>query len=90
MTDPPRPLCNGTAQVMCPERRASMRCGDLFYSMHYAGWIFPAEGRAVPKSLVREGTRPFVWTYCPHCGGPLPDVFTEVERLLDDTGEGEE
>lgn len=87
MSEPERPTCSRNPRVMCGERRAAMRAGEMFYSVHYAGWIFPAESRHVLRALTDHGHAPMCWPYCPFCGGPLPDVFEAIERwLLDDSG----
>jgi hypothetical protein len=85
--DPPHPVCGSDPRVMCAERRRALRAGEMFYSSHHLGWIYPAEERAVPKSLTSKGHAPFLWRWCPFCTEPLPDVTTQVRDLLDDSGE---
>ena len=83
MTDPPRPTCSRDPRTVCGERRAAMRAGEMFYSVHYAGWVYPADNRHVLRSLTERGYSPMTWPYCPFCGGTLPNVFESLERLCD-------
>ena len=84
MTEPERPVCTRNPRVMCGERRAAMREGEMFYSVFHAGWIYPAENRHVLRSLTDRGHAPMRWTFC---GGQLPAEFEAIERLLDDSGD---
>jgi hypothetical protein len=61
-----------------------MAIGEMFYSFHHGGWIFPAEDRMVPKLLRDEHRAPATWVTCPFCGGALPDVASAVERINDE------
>lgn len=83
----PRPSCSRDGRVLCGERRAAQRAGEMFYSLHHHGWLYPAEDRHVPRGLTEKGQAPFVWRWCPFCAEPLPDVTQQVRDLLDDSGE---
>jgi hypothetical protein len=72
---------NGLA---CEQRRAAQRAGDMFYSSHMHGWVFPAEFRAVPRALRDRHVMPYTWTHCPFCNGELPDEVTALRRILDE------
>jgi hypothetical protein len=79
---------------MCATRREAIRDGSMFYSSHRRGWIYPAENRHVPRSMIRNGVPPATWPFCPFCFGALPDEVSAVERMLKPNtptfGEGEE
>lgn len=84
MAGPPVNRCTSyQPEVMCASRRAASAVGEIFYSVHRRGWIYPAENRAVPKSLVTAGIPPAIWRHCPFCGGALPDAEIVVRKLLD-------
>jgi hypothetical protein len=95
MAGPPDDRCTSyRPEVMCATRRDAIRRGEMFYSSHRHGWIFPAENRAVPRSMIRSGVPPACWPTCPFCGGALPDVEGAVRWLPEKPpavfGEGDE
>jgi hypothetical protein len=92
---PPVDRCTSyRPEVMCATRRDAITTGEMFYSVHRRGWIFPAENRAVPRDMIRNGIPPATWPTCPFCGGALPDAETIVRHLLEKPptmfGEGDE
>jgi hypothetical protein len=85
------PRCTRYApSVKCGEREEAQRAGEMFYSPRH-GWVYPGEDRKPPKILRDRALAPIAWTFCPFCGGQLPEVDDAVERILrPDNGEGEE
>ncbi|HET8777992.1 MAG TPA: hypothetical protein VFN76_10065 [Candidatus Limnocylindria bacterium] len=64
------PRCSRTdPRTPCDARAEAQRAGEMFYSLHARGWIYPAADR---KPI--GGLPLFTWDACPFCGGPLPDV----------------
>ena len=67
---------------MCGERERAQHEGTMFYSSKHGMWVFPADDRRPPKILRDRWYAPFGWTFCPFCGGALPDAETIIERLI--------
>jgi hypothetical protein len=68
--------------VKCAQREKAQADGEIFYSEKYGGWIYPAENRKPPQILRDKWLAPFTWTFCPWCGGSLPDTESAIERLM--------
>jgi hypothetical protein len=85
--------CNAQTGAKCLSRAAAMRYGEMYYSKSHRGWIYPADGRAVPRVLRAKLQAPYTWTHCPFCDQPLPEVAPPPEPpepWKDTYGEGPE
>jgi hypothetical protein len=60
-----------------------MAIGEFWFSATLRGWVL-GEDRMIAKVLREERKATFVFTWCPWCGGALPDVVSAVERLHDE------
>ncbi len=67
---------------MCASRQDAQNWGEMFYSARHGGWIYPADHRKPSKLLRDKWQAPFVWPYCPFCGGSLPDTESIIEKIL--------
>jgi len=60
----------------CENRREAQERGEFVYSPHAHGWVLAYRRKPI-------GPAPFYrFTWCPWCGGALPDEVDAVERAL--------
>ena len=77
------PRCTRYAPATkCDARREAQVRGEMYFSERHHGWIFPADDRQPPRELRARWVAPIPWTFCPFCGGALPDEVSAIERAL--------
>jgi hypothetical protein len=76
--------------VMCDARREAMQRGEMFFCALRLAWLYPAEDRKVPKAMRDAHHMPYQWSFCPFCGGQLPDLVDGVTRALTEPPPGDD